>query len=77
MHSSSIRPAFPRPNSALACCPARPPPPPPSKITGPKLTASQEKFLAFLLQAPTLSYSGGLFLLQAFQGRSSNDVVAR
>lgn len=30
-----------------------------------------------LLRAPTLSYPGGLFMLQAFRGRSGKEVIAR
>lgn len=47
------------------------------QVTGPSLNTAQEKFLAFLLRAPTLSYPGGLYLLQAFRGRSGKEMVAR
>ncbi|CAM9183682.1 unnamed protein product [Sphacelaria rigidula] len=48
----------------------------PSEVTGPSLTAAQMKFLSLLLRAPTLSYPGGLFLLQAFRGRSVKEVIS-
>lgn len=48
-----------------------------SQVTGTSLTTAQEKFLAFLLRAPTLSYPGGLYLLQAFRGRSGKEMIAR
>lgn len=47
------------------------------QVTGPSLTPAQSKFLEVLLRAPTLSYPGGLFMLQAFRGRSGKEVVAR
>ncbi|CAM9652983.1 unnamed protein product [Scytosiphon promiscuus] len=49
----------------------------PREVTGPSLTPAQNKFLPVLLRAPTLSYSGGLFILQAFRGQSAKDVIAR
>lgn len=50
---------------------------PPTQVTGPSLTPAQTKFLSALLRAPTLSYPGGLLMLEAFRGRSGKEVVAR
>ena len=47
------------------------------QVNGLSLNTAQEKFLAFLLRAPTLSYPGGLYLLQAFRGRSGKEMIAR
>ncbi|CAN0109427.1 unnamed protein product, partial [Ectocarpus sp. 8 AP-2014] len=48
----------------------------PKVVTGPSLTPAQTKFLSALLRAPTLSYPGGLLMLEAFRGRSGKEVVA-